>query len=904
MREKRTQTDGDPNSSHRKKRKTESDCEAFHQGEPNPRLLVKPKELESLKKKGFHFYHFPFIKKNHLGKKTEMDFDSFQAYLDSFGRLVWEDGNLEHPNDEALIVFATVLGMDFASSSLKTPPEAIREISLNECLSFKEKSSASPQYPKQNDSSRENRTPEGPKDPVNDQKTPSKVMKPPPADSPDETVQSPTAKTIRVNTDLLNKLMNLAGELILSRNQLLQKLENKDLPELQSLNQRLSELQESVMQTRLQQVGAVFRKVPRLVRDLSKALGKKIEVEIDGEEVELDRAIIESISDPLIHLVRNSIDHGIELPEKRLKAGKAEHGALKLRAFHEGGHVHLEIKDDGAGIDPDLLKFKALEMGLYTDKDIEVMGKHEALNLIFKPGFSTAQKVTEVSGRGVGMDVVKTQFEKLGGTVDIQSDLGIGTSVMIKLPTTLAIVSAVILKSESEDFAIPQSNIEEIVCIKEHEMASKLERVGQYQIYRLRGKLLPVIRLADILNLERTFLDEEGQPQQDRRKNLADRRSRSKVEQTDQARRAEGERRRNPGKTQFITVLRVGVHQYGLLVDQIKDVEEIVVKPLSSFVKEIKSFHGATILGDGRVIMILDCNGIAELAHLRFDNLQDLSDSESQQTLADHHESQRFLVFNNHPEETFAIPLSFITRIEKVNVSHVERIGDKELVQIGGKSIPLFRLEKKIQCKEGVVHSDGQFYLLIPKLVQSPYAIVATRVQDVVTTTVAVQTDVLKQEGVLGTSTIDGKLTLMLDIYGLFEEKRHTDFMNNDISHKVLLVEDTPFFRAMIRAYLQDHGLEVIESVNGSEAWELLEDGNTVDLVLSDIEMPIMNGYELVRKIKSSERHHHLPVLAITALDNHQAKAEGEKAGFDAYQVKLDRHELIKTIDTMLASLP
>jgi len=878
---------------------------AVSSGGPQP--LITKEELESYQNKGFNVYRLPFVKDGHQDKKLKKNFDTFQAYLNSFGCLAWEDGHLEDTvTAEADIVFATVLDADFASASLKVSSDNLTKMSRDDCAQlYAEPVVVEAPKPELPPAAKE-ATPPTAAAPADVKPAPAgakaPAAPPPPRKKSSAAGAAPTTTaTIRVSTALLNKLMNLAGELILSRNQLVQKLDNKDLPELQSLNQRLSELQESVMQTRLQQVGAVFNKVPRMVRDLSRSLGKKIEVELEGVDVELDRTIIDSITDPLTHLVRNSIDHGIEMPNERMNAGKSSHGTLSLTAYHEGGQVNLEIRDDGKGINPEILKVKAVEKGLCSQSEIESMGKREALNLIFKPGFSTAQEITDISGRGVGMDVVKTSFERLGGTVDLNSDVGLGTTILVKLPTTLAIVSAVIVESEGNDFAIPQTNIEEIVRLKENEITSKLERVGHYEIYRLRGKLLPVIRMADILDLKRTFTDRNGKIRTDRRDNLADRRSGEKVSRAEQARRSGEDRRLDAGKTQYIVVLRVGVNQYGLLVDKINDVEEVVVKPLSSFIKDIKCFHGTTILGDGRVIMIMDCNGISTMANLKFDTLQDITDSDNLHSHAEHHESQSFLIFNNNPEEAFALPLSFITRIEKVELSDIEKMGDEELIQIGGKNVPLFRLEKRIQCKEGVINEDGQFYLLIPNMVRSPYAIVATRVQDVVSTTVDVQTNVMKQDGVLGTSIINDKLTLMLDIYGLFGEKRHTDFMKRDTSHKILLAEDTPFFRTMIRAYLEEHQLEVLEAVNGQEAWNLLEEGNEVDLVLSDIEMPVMNGYELVHKIKTSEKYHHLPVMAITALDNPQAMAEGKTAGFDAYQVKLDRNELIKTIDELLS---
>ena len=867
-----------------------------------PKPLIAKDELAGYRNKGFNVYKLPFVPESHKDKKQKKNFETYQDYLNSFGCLVWEDGKLESNDGEAEIVFATVLDAEFASASLKVEADQLIKLSKDD----DEGLFAAPEPPPAPKAAEPKAAPvaapspetaTAPAKPVGPAKPAAPVAaakkKPVAGAAPQATA------TIRVNTALLNKLMNLAGELILSRNQLVQKLDNKDLPELQSLNQRLSELQESVMQTRLQQVGAVFNKVPRMVRDLSKSLGKQIEVELDGVDVELDRTIIDSITDPLTHLVRNSIDHGIEMPQERMAAGKPSHGTLSLRAYHEGGQVNLEIKDDGKGIDPEILKVKALEKGLVTGSEIEQMGKREALNLIFRPGFSTAKEITDISGRGVGMDVVKTSFEKLGGTVDLNSDIGRGTTILVKLPTTLAIVSAVIVQSEAHNFAIPQTNIEEIVRLKENEVATKLERVGHYEIYRLRGKLLPVIRMADILKLRRTFVDKEGKIKEDRRQNLADRRSGKEPTAEELAERS-GDDRRQTGRTLYIVVLRVGVNQYGLLVNSINDVEEVVVKPLSSFIKSIKAFHGTTILGDGRVIMIMDCNGISNMANLKFDTLQDIADQEHLLSHAEHHESQSFLIFNNHQDEAFALPLSFITRIEKVNKNQIEKMGDEELIQIGGKNIPLFHLERKIKCKPGEVGEDGQFYLLIPNMVRSPYAIVATRVQDVVSTRVNVQTDVMQQAGVLGSSVINNRLTLMLDIYGLFGETRETNVLREK-KHRILLVEDTPFFRTMIRTYLEEHGIDVVDAVNGQEAWEILESEQVFDLVLSDIEMPIMNGYELVTKIKTNPKHHHLPVMAITALDNPQAMQQGKQAGFDAYQVKLDKDQLIKTIDELLA---
>ncbi|MDJ0837657.1 MAG: chemotaxis protein CheW [Acidobacteriota bacterium] len=883
-------------------------------GADQPAPLITEDELNGYLAKGFNVYRLPFEKESHRDKQKKKNFETLADYLNSFGCLVWEDGNLENDKEHmAEIVFATVLDGDFASASLRVDEADMSKLDKEACgqlyaapepppapepepapapapAPVAEAAPAKPTAP----------APAAAAPPAAKPAAPPKTAAPAKARTKTTAAAPAATTTVRVNTGLLNKLMNLAGELILSRNQLVQKLDNKDLPELQSLNQRLSELQESVMQTRLQQVGAVFNKVPRMVRDLSKSLGKQIAVELEGAEVELDRTIIDSITDPLTHLVRNSIDHGIEMPDTRMAAGKPGEGTLRLRAYHEGGQVNLEISDDGKGIDPEILKAKALEKGLCTPQELENMGKREALNIIFRPGFSTAEQVTDISGRGVGMDVVKTSFEKLGGTVDLNSDLGRGTTILVKLPTTLAIVSSVIIDVEGSNFAIPQGNIEEIVRLKENEITSSLEKVGHYEIYRLRGRLLPVVRLSDVLELKRTFVDEDGNVREDRRRNLSDRRHGTEAGEHEV--RRSGKDRRQGGMTRYIVVLRVGVNQYGLLVNRIRDVEEVVVKPLSSFIKHISCFHGTTILGDGRVILILDVNGISNTAKLKFDALQDISDKDvAAHAHAAGTESQSFLIFNNHPDENFALPLSFITRIEKVHRDRIEKMGDEELIQVGGKNIPLFRLEKKINCKPIVPSEDGHIYLLVPNMVRSPYAIVASRVQDVINTNVDIQTDVMQTEGVLGSAIIKDRMTLVLDIYGLFGERRETTLMQDGKKRSVLLAEDTPFFRTMIRTYLEEYHFDVVTAVHGQDAWEYLEEGAEFDLILSDIEMPVMNGYELVTKVKSDPRFNHLPCMAITALDNPESMRAGRQAGFDAYQVKLDKIELIKSIEELLS---
>ena len=431
---------------------------------------------------------------------------------------------------------------------------------------------------------------------------------------------TPADSNIRVSVGLLDNLMNLAGELVLSRNQLLQKVEADGTAELDSVAARLdlvtSELQEAIMQTRMQAIGTVFGKFPRVVRDLSRQLGKQCELTIKGEEVELDKSIIEAIGDPLTHLIRNSVDHGVETPQVRVAAGKPAKGTVILNAFHRAGKVNISISDDGAGIDAVKLKDKAVERGILTADQAAQMSDREAVRLIFHPGFSMAKEVTDVSGRGVGMDVVKTNIEKLGGAVSIETTVGKGTTINVKLPLTLAIVPSLIVRSGERCLAIPQTNIRELVRVKKEDVATRIERVKDAEVFRLRGKLLPLLRLNDALG----------------------------VNQTDETNNAIN-----------IIVVEAGSLQYGLIVDGLHDSEEIVVKPLGRHMQECETLAGATILGDGQVALILDVSGIASHCELTWPEDDELAKKNGSSD--DDEETQASLLFSNHVDEQFGVKI-------------------------------------------------------------------------------------------------------------------------------------------------------------------------------------------------------------------------------------------------------
>jgi len=475
--------------------------------------------------------------------------------------------------------------------------------------------------------------------------------------------------TIRVDVALLDKVMNLVGELVLARNQvLLFASRTKDttfLAASQRLNLITTELQEGVMKTRMQPIGNIWGQFPRTVRDVALGCGKEVGIEMEGKETELDKTIIEAIKDPLTHLVRNSVDHGIELPEDRVKAGKDRTGRLILRAFHEGGQVNIEISDDGAGLNPERIRKKAVERGLITGEQAVRLTEREIFNLIFLPGFSTAEKVTNVSGRGVGMDVVKTNVEKIGGTVDVQSTLGRGTTVRVKIPLTLAIIPALVVTCGGDRYAIPQVSLLELVRLEADEVAKGIELVHGAPVYRLRGRLLPLLYLNQELRLA---ADPRPASERDGAVN--------------------------------IVVLRADERQFGLVVDEINDTEEIVVKPLRKQLKSVKTFAGSSIMGDGKVALILDVLGLAQRAGVVTETRNRALTEKVTELPATAGEKQTFLLFAGPGDCRMAIPLSTLARLEEFPVAQVEMSGSQWVTQYRGQILPLIRLNVVLQEQE------------------------------------------------------------------------------------------------------------------------------------------------------------------------------------------------------------
>jgi two-component system chemotaxis sensor kinase CheA len=737
--------------------------------------------------------------------------------------------------------------------------------------------------------------------------------------------------TLRVNVSLLDQLMTLAGELVLSRNQLLQSMASEDKRSSETAGQRIdlitSELQEAIMLTRMQSIGNVFNKFPRVVRDLAGSLGKKVELILEGKDVELDKTIIEAIGDPLTHLVRNAVDHGIENPNIRTKAGKSEVGQIFLKAYHEAGQVNIEISDDGKGLDGGKLTEKAIEKGLITEEQAKLMSEKERTNLIFLPGFSTAEKITDVSGRGVGMDVVKTNLDKLGGLIDIDSKLGKGSTIRIKLPLTLAIIPCQIIMTGEERYAIPQVNLEELLRIPADQVKKRIERVGNAEVVRLRGNLLPLIKLAHVIGVNSTYKDPmTGSTYKDRRESISDRRGkRSPLFDIDDnfaenetnsenkqamERRLEGpDRRYHAASALNIVVVSTGAMKYGLVVDELHDSEEIVVKPLGRDLKQCKGYAGATIMGDGRVALILDVSNLAQMAGLVSLEGSKRATEVAQESQDEHRakkDLQSLLIFRHSEKEQFAAPLNLVERIEKIKVTDIEYLGGKRVIKYRNGILPLFSIEE-VASVEPLADNEN-LLVIVFTVAKREIGVLAIGPVDAVESSLDMDGSTLKQTGIMGSTIINGHTTQLVDVYEIVKalnpewfEEQNIPEENENNGTAILFAEDSRFFRNQVKTSMEEHGYKVLEAEDGVVAWQVLQEHfDEIGIVVTDIEMPNLNGFELTQKIKNDPNFSHLPIIALTTLSGEEDIRHGEKVGIDDYQIKLDREKLLESIYNFL----
>ncbi|MDH3442805.1 MAG: chemotaxis protein CheW [Deltaproteobacteria bacterium] len=544
-------------------------------------------------------------------------------------------------------------------------------------------------------------------------------------------------RTVRVDVGLLDKLMNLVGELVLARNQILQFANSKDnasvLEATQRLNLITAELREGVMKSRMQPIGNIWNKLPRLVRDLAFSCNKQVRLEMEGKETELDKTIIEAIKDPLTHILRNSLDHGIESPEKRIERGKPAEGKILLRAFHEGGRVNIEIADDGAGINPESIRERALHRGLITFEQSTRLSEREILNLIFLPGFSTVEAVTNISGRGVGMDVVKTNIEKISGSVDVQSRWGEGTVLKMKIPLTLAIIPALLVTSGGGRYAIPQVNLLELIRLRGDQGHLGIEMVQGAPVYRLRGDLLPLV-----------FLSQELMP-------------------------AEVRRDSSDGAQSHVVVLQADGRRFGLVVDRIGDTEDIVVRPLGKHFKGTSTFSGATILGDGKIALILDIVGLSLKANVLSEARSHATTDRLTSTTELSSERQALLISRSGDHARVGIPLYRISRLEEFPVSAIEKSDGCEVVQYRGEIMPLLHIPRgqpDISVRPKLHRESVQ--VVVYRCREGCVGLIVDQIIDIVEEDVDMKP--ARQNGIiLGSAIVQGRITDILDVQAILQ---------------------------------------------------------------------------------------------------------------------------------------
>ena len=666
-------------------------------------------------------------------------------------------------------------------------------------------------------------------------------------------------QSIRVNVDTLEHLMTMVSELVLTRNQLLEIARRNEDTEFKVPLQRLSnvtaELQEGVMKTRMQPIGNAWQKLPRIVRDLATELGKQIELEMHGADTELDRQVLDLIKDPLTHMVRNSADHGLETMAERAASGKAEQGTIRLSTYHEGGHIIICIADNGRGLNTERIKAKAVANGLVTEAELEKMTEAQIHKFIFEPGFSTAAAVTSVSGRGVGMDVVRTNIDQIGGTIDIKSVAGEGTSVTIKIPLTLAIVSALIVEAGGDRFAIPQLAVVELVRARANS-EHRIERIKDTAVLRLRNKLLPLMHLKKLLKID------DGSS--------------------------------SDPENGFIVVTQVGNQTFGIVVDCVFHTEEIVVKPMSTKLRHIDMFSGNTILGDGAVIMIIDPNGIAKALGAAGSASQAVADEHAAHHAVGGEQLTSLLVFRAGTAQPKAVPLALVTRLEEIAADKIEISNGRYMVQYRDQLMPLVQME-------GVsVQTTGSQPILVFADETRAMGLVVDEIIDIVEERLHIQVSGAK-DGILGSAVIKGQATEVIDV-GHFLPMAFADwFIRKEMAteaqtQSVLLVDDSPFFRNMLAPVLKSAGYKVRTAASAIEGLATLRSGHTFDIVVTDIEMPEMNGFEFAEAIRSDQNLNQLPVIAVSSLVSPAAIERGRQAGLYDYIAKFDRPGLIAAL--------
>ena len=683
-----------------------------------------------------------------------------------------------------------------------------------------------------------------------------------PKKEPTKAAKAPE-QAIRVSLDTLEKLMQHASELVLTRNQLMQILRRNEnsafATALQRLNHITTDLQEQVMKTRMQPIGNAWSKLPRIIRDLSMELDKKIELVMEGEDTELDRQLLECIRDPLTHMIRNSADHGVESPEKRLAAGKPETGTINLKAYQGGGYIIVEIIDDGAGIPPDKIRAKILEKNLATPQDLSEMSDEQVIQYIFMPGFSTAEKITSVSGRGVGMDVVKTNIEKISGSVHLKSEVGKGSVFTIKIPLTLAIMPILEVGCGDQHFALPQISVVEVVKTRT-DSDSVIEYINDSPVLRLRDNIIPLVFMREALGI--------------------------KTEE-------------NKNEPKYIVICALGDSLFGVVVDKVYDVEEIVVKPVASKLKDLEVYSGCTILGNGSVILILDTGGLARSVGAFSGDAASSGDAKKERK--DDERAVSFVVFEAGDSTPKAVPLELLSRLENIDKSRIEHSQGNPVLQYRGDWMRIVFPDGG----DGTFHDEGDVELLVFNDRGNTIGLVVDRIIDIVRCPITRRMEGARK-GYVGSVVVNDRTCDVIDVNSYFDaafpELRKNDPINFDSckGKRVLLVDDSPFFRKVISRQLKECGFVVSLAENGKKALDYLEN-NEVDVVVTDLTMPVMSGDKLAEAVRLRPNTKDLPIIAFSSW-NVEQRGMPENEAFNCFVPKTRHQELHSTLQRLCAA--
>lgn len=692
-------------------------------------------------------------------------------------------------------------------------------------------------------------------------------------------------QTMRVPARILHELLEWTGNMVMARNQLLSEYDFRDSNAFRTLSQAITGVHETVIETRMQTTGSLFERYRRVVRDLSRQLKKEVAFHIEGGDLELDRTILESFADPLTHLVRNCIDHALETPDERIAAGKNRQGNVYLRSHIQSGEIILAVQDDGRGISADYVCAKAISKGILTEEKAADLTDDQKVMLIFEPGFSTKDQATDVSGRGVGMDVVKNNIEKVGGTIALKTRIGQGSTFSAHLPLAKALVSsslttALIVEIDRERFAIPETAISEIIQYDSKTIES-VRLVDGRCVYQHRDQLVAIIDLRSPLGMV-----EEDDAKRGGKKSAKDEKPFAPQSRS---------------KRSCLVIIQFRDQLFGTVVDEVVGMQEIIVRSNPLLMQDCQVYSGHTVLGNGRIALILDINGIVRKMSLKFPNQNGTSRSDHpvrndrKQAAA----TQKMLIFNNADSEYFAIPIELVAFIERISLSDLRTVGEKEFCQLKSETLSIVRLEDFLPVSP-LNHARNDMCLIRPAAIEHPIGVITGLDLSVVDVAETFETRLDDDNGIVGTFYHSDRLVMLLDMFCILEKHapEKLTHSSDDINHaRILVAEDSLFFRKLIQQYIARDEWEVDIVEDGQEAYDqLMNEPNRYDLVVSDINMPRMDGFEFVKKIREDRRFDTLPIVALTTMSDDHFCEKGLRLGFDRYVIKIDKREVCATV--------